>query len=154
MSSNQTAHSQSAAAPGARAPGAAPGRRRAPAAGRALIDSTAVFNAFVTPDPSRGDCAVRSRGEGGGVVAGVRCSALLHRFEIDLEPPSGSGVRAANILGEAVGRVELRWMLIPDNYAARPGVEPPPTALDPSRGDCAVRSRGEGGARSASPCRR
>jgi hypothetical protein len=39
-------------------------------------------------------------------------------------------VRAPDVLGEAVGSVEMRWIIIPNEFAARPDAEPPPTPLD------------------------
>jgi len=44
-----------------------------------------------------------------------------------------SGLRAINRMGEPLGRFDHRWMFIPDNFLALPGVEPPVTLLDPSR---------------------
>ena len=92
-----------------------------------LIDQVATFNVFIIPDQA--DAAVRTR-EG---VAGFRCGANLHRFDIDLELAAGSCVKAANVVGEAEGRVELRWLFIPNDFAARPDVEPPPTRFDTGR---------------------
>lgn len=97
---------------------------------QALIDTAAVFNAYVTLDPTRANCAVRSNN---GAVAGFLCGGLLHRFDIDLELPINSCPSAANVLSEAVGRVEMRWTVIPNSYSARPDSEPPAIELDRSR---------------------
>jgi hypothetical protein len=93
---------------------------------RKLVDSAAVFNAYVAPDPRRTNAAPQKQANG------LRCSGVLHRFDIDLEPISGSCVRAANLLGEGVGRVEMRWVFIPNSYAARSDAEPPSLPLDRS----------------------
>jgi hypothetical protein len=103
------------------------------AALQALIDATATFNIFVTADRGGGDSRARPRGDGGG-VAGIRCGGLLRRFDIELETPSASGVRAANLLGEAVGRIDISWTFIPNSFAARPGGRGAPSErLDPTR---------------------
>jgi len=93
---------------------------------QALVDSSAVFNAYVAPDPAR---AVQTEMKN-GVVTGIRCIGLLHRFDLELETPSHPCVKAVNVLGEAAGRVEMRWIIVPNSYAARPDTEPPPTAFD------------------------
>lgn len=132
--SNQPAPNRGASAQATRPPaatGAAPGasRQLSVEALQALIDQTVSINAFVSPDRGQAGCAVRARGDSGDIV-GLRCGGLLNRFDIELELPSNSGVRAVNLLGETVGRVDLRWMIIPNSYAARSDVEPPPTRLD------------------------
>src|SRR5262249_39752092 len=67
-------------------------------------------------------------------VIGVRASEKLHRFDIDMRlPTQGTGVRAANSVGEVVGCIDLRWMIIPDDFPARPDREPPATLFDPTR---------------------
>jgi len=97
-----------------------------------LVDQVAGFHLFVTPEVRTGDAALR--GEGGTTV-GLRMSAPLHRFEAGLEavPSAQDAIRAINVVGEPAGRVELRWMVIPYDFLARPDREPPATPLDPSR---------------------
>lgn len=98
-----------------------------------LIDHAAVLNLYSIPAAREGSVAMYAPG-GGDTVIGFRIGESLHRFQIDLYPPSkGEGVRASNTIGEGVGRFEQRWMIIPDGFVAMPGVEPPPTALDPTR---------------------
>ncbi|HZG50514.1 MAG TPA: hypothetical protein VEZ40_00135 [Pyrinomonadaceae bacterium] len=96
---------------------------------QALIDQTVSINAFVTSDRTQSGCAINARGNSGEIV-GVRCRGQLNRFDIELELPSESGVKAASTLGERVGSVDLRWMVIPHSYAARSDREPPLTRLD------------------------
>ncbi|MEK6279438.1 MAG: hypothetical protein AABN95_03715 [Acidobacteriota bacterium] len=130
--SNQSAPNQSANAPATNSvAGRADAGKLSTEALQVLIDQIATFNAFVIPDGTSPSCAIRAQG-GGGIV-GLKCCERVHRFDIELEVPSDSGVRTANVLGEAVGRVDLRWMFIPDSFAARPDLEPPPTTLDQSR---------------------
>jgi hypothetical protein len=98
-----------------------------------LIDQAACFHLFAIPDGQRFGPALHAPGDTHSVI-GIRASQALHRFEISLElPVSGSVVRAANTVGELSGRLDLLWLMIPDDYAATPDREPPVTRLDPSR---------------------
>jgi hypothetical protein len=72
-------------------------------------------------------------GESNGVI-GIRTSEILHRFDIDIQPPSfEGGIKAINTVGEPTGRLDLRWLVVPHDFLARPDREPPPTLLDLSR---------------------
>lgn len=98
-----------------------------------LVDQAAHFNIFSMPDAKGTNTPVLARGSK-DVVTGMNISETLHRFRIDVQPPtSAKPLRANNFVGEATGRFTHRWMVIPDDYVALPGREPPPTALDPSR---------------------
>jgi len=68
-----------------------------------------------------------------GEIIGVRVSENLHRFIIEMRSPSGSGLRAQNLMGERLAHAEHRWMFIPEKFGALPDREPPPTRFDPSR---------------------
>lgn len=129
LSQAQTAN---ATAPGVSGRGIESGGARTPETLQALIDQVASINAYIVPDGETSARTVRSNSNGGATI-GIKCRAALRRFEIELERPTATGVRAANNLGEIVGRVEMRWMFIPNSFAARPDVEPPPTQLDPTR---------------------
>lgn len=127
--SNQSAHNQSASAT------ADSLSTRGIAAGKpsteelqSLIDKVATFNVFVMADLASDTSAIR-RHESGEII-GVEGCEKLYRFGLGLEQPADSNVRAINVLGEPVGLVALRWMFIPDDFAARPDHEPPPTSLD------------------------
>jgi hypothetical protein len=97
---------------------------------QSLIDQVAGFNAFAVPEPG----SVRTSRAAGGALAGGRLRQTLHRFEVDLEPPSpDSGVRASNVFGEAIGGIDLDWRVIPRDFLARPDLEPPATPLDAER---------------------
>ena len=97
-----------------------------------LLDEAAHLNMFSVPDPRHANVAIRA-GCGEDIV-GLRIVEELHRFEISVHPPSlDGGVRASNTLGEVLGRFEHRWMIIPDEFDAFPGREPPVTFFNPAR---------------------
>lgn len=96
-----------------------------------LLDQAAHFNLFSEPGGASGG-EVLDPGSGG--VTGVRVRETLRRFEVRVEAPGrAEGLRARNLVGEAAGTFEHRWMLIPGDFQAAPGKEPPPTAFDASR---------------------
>jgi hypothetical protein len=98
-----------------------------------LIDQAAYFNMFSIPDPENADREIRDTLNGQEII-GIRMSEVLHRFNINLELPSlEQSARAVNIVGEPIGRFSGRWVIIPDDFAAQPGREPPPTRFDPLR---------------------
>jgi hypothetical protein len=64
----------------------------------------------------------------------MELSEKLCRFDVKLQLPNAeSGVRASNIVGERIGTFKHKWKLIPDDFVASPGVEPPATTLDSAR---------------------
>jgi hypothetical protein len=98
-----------------------------------LVDRASWINVFAIPTANQSKTEIRAPGKSNGIF-GAGCSEILRRFEINMTLPSlESGVKATNIVGEAAGKLDLRWMLIPDDFLARPGLSPPPTILDPSR---------------------
>lgn len=136
---------QQVSKPSAASPGVGPGAGRAPASAPAeptisaealqqLVDEAAHFNMFSIPDAARtSDAGIPAQSGGNGVI-GIRVNETLHRFEISVEPPaSEKPLRARNVVGEAAGKFTHRWMVMPDDFVAAPGHEPPPTVLDPSR---------------------
>ena len=80
-----------------------------------LMDQVAGFSLYASPNES-------SKAERGGVF---ETSVVLSRFDIALQPPSSLGVQARNTFGEAVGRLDIRWHIIPDDFVARPDRNPP-----------------------------
>jgi hypothetical protein len=67
-------------------------------------------------------------------LRGFQIVEELCRFAIRMEMPSARNVlRVSNAVGEPVARFSHRWLIAPDTFVARPGVEPPPCAFDPSR---------------------
>jgi hypothetical protein len=98
-----------------------------------LVDRAAWINMFAIPGANQPNAAIRATGNLKDVI-GIGCSEVLHRFEINMRLPSPeSGMKATNVVGEPAGKLDLRWMVIPDDFAARPGLSPPQTSLDPSR---------------------
>ena len=143
--SNQPASGQppGGAGAGAAPPGAAATGAYSPEVLQRLVDQAAYFNAFSIPDAKRRDIAIRGQG-GGGEVVGFRVDEDLHRFSVSVGPPTAEGgLRASNAVGESYGKFTHRWMLVPGDFVAAPGREPPPTALDPSRAQRFVMLDGE-----------
>lgn len=98
-----------------------------------LVDQAASFNVFSSPCADAARAAIRLRGVNGDVI-GFRVNEDLHRFSVSVQPPTAAdGLKAANAVGEKYGTFSHRWMLAPDDFVASPGLEPPPTLLDPSR---------------------
>jgi len=87
-----------------------------------LMDQVAGFSLYATPDAAR-----EARGGWGFVT-----SEILSRFSIALQSPSRLGVQARNTFGELVGRLDIRWYMIPDNFVARPDREPPAYEFNPT----------------------
>jgi len=66
------------------------------------------------------------------LMTAVNVNEQLHRFEVVVVPPTRQrGLTAINRVGEPVGRVQIRWTPMPDDYDAGPNVLPPPTILNP-----------------------
>jgi hypothetical protein len=97
------------------------------------VDRAAHFNLFSTPDeksPGRPIAAADGRG-----VIGLEICESLHRFDVRVKAGSAERPLTAeqNSVGERAGRFTHRWMVMPHDFAALPGQEPPATVLDPSR---------------------
>ncbi len=101
-----------------------------PEAVQAIVERAANFNLLAV---AAGDNAVRPIMAGGSQPVGFEGELRLHRFLIDTPLPAAGAFRSANSAGEVVGELLLRWMLIPDGFAALPAREPPATSLDRSR---------------------
>jgi hypothetical protein len=94
-----------------------------------LIDQVAGFNLYALPVSSQPPA-----GSSGAPITSFVLSEALHRFDIQIQPPTvRSGVQAINAVGERSGTLDLRWPMIPDDFSALPGREPPVTRLDFSR---------------------
>ncbi|HEX8632644.1 MAG TPA: hypothetical protein VF703_00680 [Pyrinomonadaceae bacterium] len=94
-----------------------------------LLDQAAYFNLYSIPVAGEG-AALRT-GDGGSCT-GFRIREALHRFEVTMqEPTRAAGLRAANAVGAQLGHFNHRWVICPDDFQARQGLEPPPTRLDP-----------------------
>ncbi len=95
-----------------------------------LLDEAAVFNLFSTPSENQPADTITSAGR----VTGIRVRECLHRLDVSvLRPDIRRGVRACNSFGEGIGHFDSRWMLVPDDFVALPGLEPPLRNLDPLR---------------------
>ena len=88
-----------------------------------LVDQAAVFNTFVLAD--------QDLPAGSNSIFGLATSQPLHRFNAEVQL-SGSCLKAGNEVGEALGRIQQRWVLVPDSYMAAPRRNPPQIALDPA----------------------
>jgi hypothetical protein len=98
-----------------------------------LLDQAAYFNLFSIPAGGRGNAAVAPVGRPSAITA-FRVNEMLCGFSVHLEPPRESRpLSAVNLLGDPIGRFDQRWVLIPDDYRARPDRIPPSTALDPTQ---------------------
>src|SRR5262249_19196709 len=81
-----------------------------------LVDQAAVFNAFVVAEEN----SSARRDSGFGVLTSQR----LHRFNAETRI-AGSCVKASNEIGQVVGKISQRWILVPDDYVAAPRRYPP-----------------------------
>jgi hypothetical protein len=102
-----------------------PGQRVSPEEIQQAVDQAIGFNLFAVPEqvsPSAG---------GGKKIYEVAAVERLHRFQVGLEQPT-SRVQASNILGEQVGRLDLQWSVIPDDFLARPDHRLVAVPLDPN----------------------
>jgi len=107
-----------------------------------LVDRASWINVFAVPSVNQPSSAIRAPGDSKNII-GMECSEALSRFEIKVDLPSVEfGVRASNTVGEAVGRLDLLWRLIPDDFLAGPASRPPPTSLDKSRAQRFVIEKG------------
>jgi len=85
------------------------------------IDQVVGFNLYARS-------AASSKTESGR--RGLVLNATLNRFDILLQSPSKGGVQASNTVGETVGRLNLCWFMIPNDFVARPDHDPPVHRLD------------------------
>lgn len=86
-----------------------------------LVDQAAVFNAFIMVE--------QNAPSGRNSIFGVPITQQLHRFNPEVRVV-GSCVKASNEIGEVVGRINQKWILIPDDYVAGPRRHPPAISLN------------------------
>ena len=91
-----------------------------------LIDEAAIINTYALPDTESGT------GGWGSSGSAMELNQPLHRFDVNLKLPDASGVQASDVVGELIGRFKHRWQLIPEDFVAAPGIDPPATALNSS----------------------
>lgn len=96
-----------------------------------LLREAAYLSIFSMPDSTKPNKPIVSpRGE----MIAVEVNEDLHRFDIRVDQPTAKrGLRAISSVGQRVAEVHIRWTPIPDDFEASPGIEPPPTPLDPTR---------------------
>lgn len=105
-----------------------------------LVDAAAHFYVFSRPRPG----GVRPIRDGGAVI-GVELEERWHRLRaVTLGPPWLAPLSRHDEVGEAVATLAHRWLFCPDDFEAAPGVQPPPTAFDPSRSQRFVMLDGRG----------
>lgn len=94
-----------------------------------LLNQAAYFNLLSVPDTPFSPIR-----HNGGQVIGWQLTERLHRFVSEVAQPTRKApLRTQQRVGEPLGHFSHRWLLVPDDFEALPGLEPPPTALDPSR---------------------
>lgn len=87
-----------------------------------LVDQAAVFNTFILADQNVENSSNN--------IFGLTTSLPLHHFSADVEI-AGQCLKANNEVGKAGGRIQQRWVVVPDNYVAAPRRNPPEIALNP-----------------------
>jgi hypothetical protein len=98
-----------------------------------LVDRAGHFNMFSMPDPSLSATAILASDNTNSMI-GMHIHEVLHRFAIITQlPTEQTPLRARNIVGEPAGTFTHRWLMMPDDFVASSGREPPPTPLDPAR---------------------
>ena len=95
-----------------------------------LLDQAAYFNLYSSPEQKKYNVAITHLQS--GKIIGFNIREQLHRFVITMHTPDdGKRLKVTNQIGEKMGRFTSRWLIIPDDFAARPAVEPPLTGFDP-----------------------
>lgn len=125
-SASQAPVANQAVVPGVPAAAAGSATGLSPEAIQGLIDQAVGFNLFAVPD--------QAGSSGGGAISGNGFvgNETLHRFDVALQSPTSRGVQSANTFGEAVGQLEMKWFMIPDDFLARPDRQPSTIKLDPT----------------------
>lgn len=97
------------------------------------LDRTAYISTMANPDSNRSNTRVLTSG-GAGNSIGIETVQILHRFEVIARVPTAEkGLTAVNRVGQPAGTLNSRWLVIPEDYQALPGQQPPPTRLDTSQ---------------------
>ena len=96
-----------------------------------MLDQAAYFNMYSVTDGKDADCRIATGSQQNAI--GFRVSEKLHRFQIKMfgQSEDTGRLRATNKVGEQIGRFESRWLMMPHDFVAAAGVEPPPTLFDP-----------------------
>ena len=100
---------------------------------QAAIDQDAIFCFYSLPESTSVAIADDDDAHNRNLT-GVQLSEVLHRFKVNVSPPTNRAPLAAvYTLGETVGTSSWRWMIMPDDFVLTPGVDPPATKLDPDK---------------------
>ncbi len=94
-----------------------------------LVDEAASFHLLVTPAGARGGFIGTARR---GVV-GFEASQAVHRLRLSLEMPAAAQLKGTNAVGERVGDVILRWVMVDRDYVAQPDRSAAGVVLDRAR---------------------
>jgi hypothetical protein len=77
------------------------------------------------------------------MLVGIDLARDVRRFDVLMDPAlSAAGGWSTVRRGQAVGHLDVRFRLAPPGFAPAPGCDPPPTPLDPGRGQPFVLSDG------------
>ena len=129
MSSKQV--STSSGAGGGPPPSAGTAIKYSPEVLQRVVDQAAYFNALSVSRVKSSSVAIRNQN---GDCIGFRVEEDLHRFAVNVQPPTAEGgLKASNAMGESYGKFKHRWLLAADDFVGGPDREPAPTPLDPSR---------------------
>jgi hypothetical protein len=97
-----------------------------------LLDQAAYLNLYCLPRRV-GGCGLRMP-KNPQTVLGFDVVGTLRSFDIEVRlGERGAGPTASNRLGDEIGQLRERWMIVPHDFRALPDLEPPPTAFDASR---------------------
>ena len=93
-----------------------------------LLWRTAIYPMFSMPDPQQPNTPVIESGQ----LIGVEIRESMHRFQLQVRPPTGEALQALNVVSDdQIALAHVHWHLAPDDFAARPGRLPPPTPFRP-----------------------
>lgn len=93
-----------------------------------LLQRAAYFSLFSVHNPEVPNQPILVPGNPPG-LAGIVVNENTHRFDIRVEMPRDGRLAARNVLGEVAAHVHIDWMVIPQDFEARPDRQPPPTPL-------------------------
>jgi hypothetical protein len=113
------------------------GEERGPVSLQQQIDRAATFHLLVSPRGGRVSCLRQN-----GRAVGLEGTQATYRLGLTLDMPSRIGVTGANVVGEQVGELGLRWLVVDRDFVAAPGRDPAPIPLDREQSQRFVMSEG------------
>lgn len=97
-----------------------------------LLREASYFSIFSVPDPSRPNRPVNWPSWFPWSIVAVHVHEELHRFDLTVEAgEDGCRLEASQRIGRPAARVQIRWTVIPEWFAASPDRRAPPTPLLP-----------------------